>query len=48
MLNGPYAVINNLIKSTWKDAHLKIIILYMLGGKNINPTKYDQDCDFWK
>jgi hypothetical protein len=29
MFNGPYVVINQLIKSIWKVAHL----LYMLGGK---------------
>jgi hypothetical protein len=44
MLNGPYMVINQLIKSIWNDAHLE----YMLGEKNINPTKNDQDWDFRK
>jgi hypothetical protein len=41
MLNGPYVVNNQLIKFIWKVAHLKKY--YMLGGKNINPTKNDQD-----
>jgi len=39
MLNGPYMMINQLIKSIWKAAHLKNSLSYMLGGKNINPTK---------
>jgi hypothetical protein len=33
MLIGPYVVINQLIKSIWKTAHLKNILSYMLGGK---------------
>jgi hypothetical protein len=37
-------VINQLIKSIWNDAHVE----YMLGEENINPTKNDQDWDFWK
>jgi hypothetical protein len=44
MLSGPYMVINQLIKSIWNDAHLE----YMLGQKIINPTKTNQDWDFWK
>jgi hypothetical protein len=34
MLSGPYVVINQLIKSIWKDAHLEMFLLYMLGKKN--------------
>jgi len=48
MFSGPYMVINQLIKSIWKDVHFENSLLYMLGGKNINPTKNDQDWDFWK
>ncbi len=48
MFNGPYVVINHLIKSTYKAAHLINSLLYVLGGKNINPRKNDQDWDFWK
>jgi hypothetical protein len=48
MFNGPYVVINQLIKSIWEVAQLKISLLYMLRGKNINPTKNDKDWDFWK
>jgi hypothetical protein len=48
MLNGPYVVINQLIKSIWKATHLENSLSYMLGEKNINPTKNDQDWDFWK
>jgi hypothetical protein len=33
MLSGPYVVINQLIKSTWKVANLKNFLLYMLGEK---------------
>ncbi len=33
MLSGPYMVINQLIKSTWKAAHLENYLLYMLGEK---------------
>jgi len=33
MLNGPYVMINQLIKSIWKVAHLKKSLLYMLGEK---------------
>jgi hypothetical protein len=46
MFNGPYVVINHLIKSTYKAAHLINSLLYVLGGKNINPRKNDQDWDF--
>jgi hypothetical protein len=42
MLNGHYVVINQLINSIWKVSHLKNFLTYMLGGKNINPTKNDQ------
>jgi hypothetical protein len=48
MLNGPYVVINQLINSIWMATHLKNSLLYMLGEKNINPKRNDQDCDFWK
>jgi hypothetical protein len=48
MLNGPYVVINQLMKSIWKVSHLDFFLLYMLGEKNINPPKNDQDWDFWK
>jgi hypothetical protein len=46
MFNGPYVVINQLIKSISKVAHFKNSLLYMFKGKNINPTKNDQDWDF--
>jgi hypothetical protein len=36
MLNGPYAMISELIKSIWKDSHFKNSLLYMLGGKKIS------------
>jgi hypothetical protein len=48
MFGGPYVMINQLIKPIWKAADLKISLLHMLRGKNINPTKNDQDWDFWK
>jgi DNA polymerase III psi subunit len=48
MFSGPYVVINQLIKSIWKAMQLKNSLLYMLREKNINPTKNDQDWDFWK
>jgi hypothetical protein len=48
MFNGLYVVINKLIKSIWKVGHLKNFLLYILGEKNINPTKNHQDWDFWK
>jgi hypothetical protein len=48
MFSGLYVVINQLVKSIWKVAHLKNFLVYMLGEKNINPTKNDQDWDFWK
>jgi hypothetical protein len=43
MLNGPYVVINQLIKSIRKVAHLENSLTYMLKGKFINLTKNDQD-----
>jgi len=43
MFNGPYVMINQLIKSIWKTTHLENFLLHMLGGKKINPTKNDQD-----
>jgi hypothetical protein len=46
MFNGPYVVINHFIKSTYKAAHLINSLSYVLGGKNINPRKNDQDWDF--
>jgi hypothetical protein len=45
MLNGHYVVINQLIKSIWKAAHLENSLLYML---RTPPTKNNQDWDFWK
>jgi len=48
MLRGPYVVINQLIKSIWKVAHLENNLLNMLGEKHINLAKNDQDWDFWK
>jgi len=48
MLSGLYVMINQWIKSIWKVFHLENSLLYMLGGKNINLTKNDQDWDFWK
>ncbi len=33
MLSGPYVVINRLIKSIGKVAHLDIFLTYMLRGK---------------
>jgi hypothetical protein len=48
MLSGPYVVINQLMKSIWKVTHLENSLSYMLGEKNINSTKNDQDWYFWK
>jgi hypothetical protein len=48
MLSGPYVVINQLIKSIWKVAHLENFLLYMLGGEKYQSNKNDQDWDFWK
>jgi hypothetical protein len=39
MFNGPYLVINQLIKSIWKAIHLKNFLLYMLGGKILIQQK---------
>jgi hypothetical protein len=33
MLKGSYVVINQLIKSIWKVAHLEFFLLYMLNKK---------------
>jgi hypothetical protein len=46
MLNRPYVMINQLIKSIGKVVHLNNSLIYMLGEKNINPTKSDQDRNF--
>jgi hypothetical protein len=46
MLSGPSMVINQLIKSIGKDAHLNNSLTYMLRGKIINLMKNDQDRDF--
>ncbi len=46
MLSGPHLMINQLIKSIGKDAHLDNSLTYMLKGKKINLTKNDQDRDF--
>ncbi len=35
-LSEPYVLINQLITSIWKAAHLKNSLLYMLGGKKIS------------
>jgi hypothetical protein len=42
MLNGPYVMINQLIKFIGKDIHLD----NSLTERNINPTKNDQDREF--
>jgi hypothetical protein len=39
MLNGPYVVINQLIKSIWKATHLENSLSYMLGGKKYQSNK---------
>jgi hypothetical protein len=39
MFNGPYVVINQLIKSIWKATHFKNFLLYMLGGKKYQYNK---------
>jgi len=39
MFNGPYVLINQLIRSIWKDAHFKNSLLYMLGGKKYQSNK---------
>jgi hypothetical protein len=39
MLKGPYVVINQLIKSIGKVAHLKNSLLYMLGEKKSTQQK---------
>jgi hypothetical protein len=36
MLSGPYVVINQLIKSIGKVAHINNFLTYMLGRKNIS------------
>jgi hypothetical protein len=39
-LNGPYVVINHLIESIWKVAHLKNSLTYiLLGGKEYQSNK---------
>jgi hypothetical protein len=48
MFNGPYVLMIQLIKSIWKATHLKNSLLYILREENVNPTKNDQDSDFWK
>jgi hypothetical protein len=48
MLSGPYVVINQLINSIWKVAHLKNFLLDKLRGKKYQSKKKDQDWDFWK
>jgi hypothetical protein len=48
ILSRPYVVINQLIKSIWKVAHLDNFLTHMLGGKKINPTKNDQDKNLGK
>jgi hypothetical protein len=47
MLNGPYVVINQLINSIGKVAHLNNSLKYMLGGKKYQFNKNDhQNRDF--
>jgi hypothetical protein len=46
MFNKLYVVINWLIKSIRKDAHLENSFDIYVKGKNINPTKNDWDKDF--
>jgi hypothetical protein len=41
-------MINQLMKFIWKATHFENFLSYMLGGKNINLTKNDQDWYFWK
>jgi hypothetical protein len=48
MLTGPYVVINQLINSIEKDAHLDNCLRYILEGKKYQSNKNDQDRDFWK
>jgi hypothetical protein len=48
MFSGPYVVINQLIKSIWKNAHLENSLLYMLRKKISIQQKNDQNWDFWK
>jgi hypothetical protein len=40
---GPMLVINQLIKSIWKVAHLENSLIYMFGGGDINLTKNEKD-----
>jgi len=39
MSSGPYVVINQLIKSIWKDAHLENSLSSMLGEKKYQFNK---------
>jgi hypothetical protein len=39
MLNGPYVVVNQLIKSIQKATHLENSLTYMLGGKKYQSNK---------
>jgi hypothetical protein len=39
MLNGPYVVINQLIKSIGKATHLDNSLTYMLGRKKYQSNK---------
>jgi hypothetical protein len=39
MFSGPYVMINQLIKSIWKTAHLEIFLLYMLEKKKYQSNK---------
>jgi hypothetical protein len=48
MLSGPYVVINQLIKSIWKVAHLENSLTYMLGEKKYQSNKKWPNWDFWK
>jgi hypothetical protein len=48
ILSGPYVMINQLIKSIWKVAHLDNSLIYMLGGKKNQSNKNNQDKDLRK
>jgi hypothetical protein len=39
MFNGPYVVINQLVKSIWKGTHFLKKLLYMVGEKILIQQK---------
>jgi hypothetical protein len=54
MLNGPYVVINQLIKSIGKATHLENSLTYMLRGKKISMQQkmtkigaFESKVHFW-